>query len=170
MAGKRRLAWAGIAGALLLATPLARAAEDEAVLVLEPGAGALEGGEAPRRGPSLGAAAWWGLDDLLWLTVSGRGGAWLASGGEPASAYGEGFLGLAAALDVVRTVPFAELAVGAIAARGEFAPTVRLGIGADHFLSRTVSLGLVLRVAPVPAELGDVHLAAAVRLGWRLEL
>lgn len=162
------------ASALLLVATLwgatGHAAEEELILAVEPGWGLLSGAEDHH---ALGgnATAWLGLTDTLWLELS-AGGLRIFGDGVADRALVETYAGLVAALDVLRAIPFFEAALGAtFTGGGGIAPGLRFGLGADYLVSRSVSVGLVLRYTTLEDELAeDGLLSANLRLGLRLEL
>jgi hypothetical protein len=83
----------------------------------------------------------------------------------------EGHGGIAIALDVLRTIPFAEIAIGAVANSDALEPSVRLSAGGDYLVTRSLSLGIVARYRPLSEALGgDGLLTVALRIAWRIEL
>ena len=157
-------------GIALFAPSSAQAAEDELVLALEPGYALITGDGTTRHGGFGGVSAWLGINDELWLSAGGGGGAVRSDGDRGSVSFAEVFGGVTAALDVFRTIPFFEAQLGLVTDTETLSPTVRLGLGADHFVSRTVSVGLVARVRPIHQDLGGALFTATARLAVRLEL
>jgi hypothetical protein len=160
---------ASLAGALFLLPVAAGAAEDELVVAAELGHAALFGRGEPQQGLGGHVTAWLGLNDHLWALGS------LGLAGFPAlearPLLQEGFVGVVAALDVLRAIPFAEAAMGVTGAGSLFRPSLRFGLGLDYLFARTVSLGAVVRYRPLFEErLGGGSLSAELRLGLRIEL
>lgn len=156
--------------ALVLLAPAARAAEGELVLAFEPGYALLSGEATAQHGGSGAGSAWIGLSDELWLAFGGGAGYVGADDPIGARRYGEAFGGIVAALDVFRTIPFLEAQIGMVTSSDVLSPTVRIGLGADYFVSRTLSVGLVARVRPVREDIGGTLLTASLRLAWRIAL
>lgn len=156
-----------VALATLAATP-ARAAPDEMILALEGGYGLLTRGDARPSGAGGHGTAWVGLTDTFWL--AGSGGVTGFPGLEDRAVLWEAFGGLAAALDIFRAVPFAEAMIGVVGAGDVLSPSVRLGLGLDYLVTRTLSVGAVARWRPLSDELGGHLVTAQVRLALRLDL
>jgi hypothetical protein len=161
----------GLAAASILVARPVHAAEDELVLAIEAGGGLLTGGEKTAVAIGGDVGFWLGLSETLWL--SGTVGGFRAVGDAP----GERTLfelggGIVAALDVLRIIPFVEASIiGVVGGGGDVSPGARAGIGADYFLNRTTSIGLVVRYRTLSSDLEHDGLASAqLRLGWRLEL
>lgn len=151
----------------------ALAAEGEAVLSASAGHGLLFEGDRPLvHVPGAEATAWIGLTDSVWLAAS-SGAAWRIGrqdGERFARAMGTAEAGIVVALDVFRTLPFLELMGGASLARS-VEPTFRVGLGVDYFVSRTLSVGAVLRFRPLWDDVGRTSLfTASLRLATRIEL
>lgn len=147
------------------------AAPDELVLSLEPELGLLSADEQPSRvGVGGAVSAWLGLTDALWLSAGIGGSRHAGTEGLPSLTLAEGFLGLVAALDVFRAIPFLEGGLGLVVGP-EFAPSARLGAGLDYLLTPNLGLGAVLRYRPLTDDLGaNSRLSASIRLSWRFEL
>lgn len=155
--------------ALLFAAP-AYAAEDELVLALEPGWALLASDPVEQHGGGSDVSAWLGINDELWLSVSGGAATVGASEARGSAILYEAFGGLVAALDVFQTIPFVEAQLGFVATKDALSPTVRFGVGADYFIARTVTIGAVVRVRPVDEAIGGTFVTAGLRLALRLEL
>jgi hypothetical protein len=147
----------------------ARAAEDEVVLALEPSYGILSG-DATNHGVGGHGTAWLGITETFWLSGSGGGYVFFESGGNQRLLY-EALGGLVVALDVLRTIPFAEAMIGVVGSRGALVPTFRAGLGADYLLSKRTSVGVVVRYRPLGDKIAsDGLLTAELRLALRFEL
>ena len=154
----------------------ALAGEDEAVISLEGGYGYLTEAEplAPLHGGGGGLTAALGISDALWLGGSVGLSVHPSADDRPGVRLIEGFAGLVAALDVLRTIPFVEVMLGGVFGQqdsgSKLSPTVRLGAGADYLVTPALSLGAVFRWRPVSDELGGQLLTVSIRIGWRIEL
>ncbi len=153
----------------LFAAP-AHAADGELVLALEPGWALLASDPVEQHGGGGGLSAWLGINDELWLTASAGASAVASSEARASAILYEGFAGLTAALDVFQTIPFVEAQLGLVGTKDALSPTVRFGVGADYFITRTMTVGAVVRVRPVDEAIGGTFVSAAARLALRLEL
>lgn len=152
--------------ALALAFPsLGVAAEGEAVVAAEPGLAILSAPESTDHAFAASASVWLGLTDAVWA-AAGLG--FSGPGGEAKTVEAVG--GLIVALDVLRIIPFGELMAGILTHGDQSTALVRLGFGADYFLTDRLSLGAVARYRPLPSEIGDGLLTVEGRLAFRLEL
>lgn len=152
--------------AFLVGVPgLARGAEGEAVVAVEPGWAIQSAPERTDHSFGAGASVWLGLTDSVWAAASVG---FTGPGGDFRSVEACG--GLVLALDVLRIIPFLEAQAGLLASGEEATALVRLGFGADYFLTERLSLGAVARYRPLPTELGDGLLTVEGRLAFRLEL
>ncbi len=157
-----------LTAALLLSAPApALADEGEWVLALEPDFGAFTGAIDGGRGTAIGfggqAAFWLGLTTATWLFVDG--GAHQALSGGPL--IGETAGGVVVALDVLRTIPFAEIGLGADIRGERVEPVLRLGLGADFLVNKSFSIGLVGRYRPVFGSDGESWYTLSLRIGLR---
>ena len=143
----------------------AQADSGEWALILEPAIGLYRptGGDA-QLGAGGDVAAWLGLTTAASLFVS-VGGAWVSDG----PPIGEALGGVALALDVLRTIPFLEVGLGAALVDTEVVPALRLGLGADYLLSPRLSIGGVARYRPAFGRGEEDWLTFSLRLGWRGE-
>lgn len=118
-------------------------------------------GERARAGVLGGATAWYGLGEFVWATGSVQSG-WVEA---PAQALVEAQVGVVAALDVVRWVPYGELTVGVTgrADAVDIVPAPRLGLGVDFLLDPTWAVGAVVRGRPL-FDRGPEDFAATVQL------
>lgn len=166
----RRHAPAILAVLTVSAPAIAGAAEDELVIAVEPGYAGVTAEDTDQHGFGGAGSVWLGLSDELWL--AGSVGAGHARGGEmkDPTTFFEVFGGLTVALDVFRTIPFLEAQIGMVATDDSLSPTFRVGLGADYFVTRTISLGLVGRIRPTDDAIGGSVLTVAGRLAIRLEL
>lgn len=152
--------------AFLLAVPsLASGAEGEVVVAAEPGWAIQSAPARTDHNFGAGASLWMGLTDSVWAAASLG---FTGPGGDFRSVEACG--GLVLALDVLRIIPFLEAQAGLLASGEETTALVRLGFGADYFLTERLSLGAVARYRPLPSELGDGLLTVQGRLAFRLEL
>jgi hypothetical protein len=152
------------------ATPVF-AAEDEVVVALEPSYGLLAGiGDAGTSDHGAGGhgVMWLGISETLWLQATG-GGYIFDESGTRRLLY-EALGGVVAALDVLRTIPFAEASIGVVGSRGVVAPTFRAGVGADYLVSKNTSIGIAIRYRPVSNIASDGLITVDLRLGLRFEL
>ncbi|MEQ8274303.1 MAG: hypothetical protein RMA76_44390 [Deltaproteobacteria bacterium] len=163
----RRLALALL---LTLVSATANAAEDELVLAVEPGWALLTTDPVEQHGGGGGLSAWLGLNDELWLALSAGASAVPARDPLPSAVLYEAFGGIVAALDVFSTIPFLEAQAGFVATKDAVSPTIRFGVGADYFITRTITVGAVVRVRPVDEAIGGTLVSAGARLALRLEL
>lgn len=143
------------------------AAEDEIIAAAEAGYTGLDGVESFEHGFGAGISAWVGTDSAFWL--AGAAAIQVRPGAEKDPVNFELLGGLVYAFDVFATVPFIEAQGGFLTGTGGLQPTVRLGIGFDHLVTRTVSIGFVARYRPVAEPLGNALITAHVRLAVRLE-
>jgi hypothetical protein len=144
-------------------------AEHEVVLALEPGYGLLAG-DGAENGIGGSASAWVGISEMFWISATGGEVTFFPKAGGTRFVYEVGG-GLVAAFDVLRTIPFAEAQIVAVASRGALVPTFRAGIGADYLLNKAISVGGVIRYRPLTSEIAaDGILSVFFRLGLRLEL
>src|SRR5262249_22117730 len=97
--------------ALAVAAP-ARAGEDEGVIALEPTYGLL----GLDSGLGVGASSWVGVSETFWISASGGGDLLFAKAGR--RGLYEVFGGVVAALDVLRTIPFAQVEAGVVGTGG----------------------------------------------------
>ncbi|MFO0725051.1 MAG: hypothetical protein U1E65_14825 [Myxococcota bacterium] len=164
MGTERRQAWGWAAAACLWAIAMpAHADEGEWVLALEPDFGAFSDVDGTRIGFGGQASLWLGLTTATWLFVDG--GAHRALDGGPT--IGETVGGVVVALDVLRTIPFAELGLGADVLPGRVEPVLRLGIGADFLVTPRFSVGVVGRYRPVFGAGGESWYTLSLRIGLR---
>lgn len=164
----------GLASAALVLSPsllsegVAAAGEDELVLALEPAYAVLTR-DGSTHGGGAEASVWIGLTEALWLTASG-GILGFDRGQDLPDLLYEGAGGIVAALDVLRTIPFVEAAVAALASEDAIVPSVRVGLGADYLVSPALSIGAVIRYRPLADELrSDSLFTLHLRVSWRLE-
>jgi hypothetical protein len=151
---------------LLFAIPsLAWGAEGEAVVAVEPGWAIQSAPERTEHTFAAGASLWLGLTDSVWAAASLG---FTGPGGDFRSVEACG--GLVLALDVLRVIPFLEAQAGLLASGEQTTALVRLGFGADYFLTERLSVGAVARYRPLPSELGDGLVTVEARLAFRLEL
>jgi hypothetical protein len=154
--------------ALLVIAGLAGSAEagvGEAQLALGGGAGAAF--EPTPSGVAAGAAdAWIGLGALPWLALS-VGAAAPTDAAQPSTSV---LAGGALALDVLRWVPWLEALAGVSVDADGLAPAARVGLGVDHVLDLTWSVGLFARADLGPARLGGPRVTGGLRLAFRLEI
>jgi hypothetical protein len=144
------------------------AGEDEVVLALEPSYGLLSGDKA-EHGAGGHASAWVGISETLWLAGSGGALAFFEDGHE--RLVYEALGGIVAALDVLRTIPFAEALIGVVATKDALVPTFRAGVGADYLFSKQASIGVAIRYRPLTEAIAsDGLLTVQLRFGLRLEL
>lgn len=157
----------------LRALPTAHAAEQEAVIALAAGAGALAGASGGAAGVG-GVDLWIGLDDWLWLDFGAQVG-----GAEVGAAWGGLSIGLAAALDVLAWVPWIEGRVAVLGdPRPELRPGFEVGVGVDRLLGERWWLGafgrftLSTEVSDGPSEAarGGASIVGGIRLALRWEL
>jgi hypothetical protein len=147
----------------------ALAGEDEVVLAIEPAYGLLAGDQT-EHAVGGSASAWFGLTETVWIAASAGELTSFPAGGGTRLVYEAGG-GLVAALDVLRTIPFAEASIAVVGTRGTLVPTLRAGIGADYLLSKHVSIGGVVRYRPLSSQFAsDGILSVSFRLGFRFEL
>jgi hypothetical protein len=147
----------------------ARADKDELTVAIEPGYATVTDPSGARlHGGGGTATLLYGLDNVAWLTASAGAFGFAPSG----KVLIEGFGGVTAAFDVLRVVPFAELALGVTArSGGTVEPALRLGLGADYLLSPRFSLGLVARWHPLFGGSAVESLwTAGFRIGIHAEL
>jgi hypothetical protein len=158
------------------AEPAAEAAEDELVLGVEPAYAYLSGPPEGLHGGGGDVTLSYGLTDSIWLSASAGASRQAKHGMRPALTLFEAFGGVTVALDVLRTIPFVEALIGVVLgdpsgdAASALSPTIRIGVGADYLLTRSVSLGGVVRWRPVTDALGGSEVSAHLRLGLRFEL
>ncbi|MCC7385455.1 MAG: hypothetical protein IT384_26635 [Deltaproteobacteria bacterium] len=155
----------GVLPAALLPSA-AVADDDEWLLALEPGLGLFSAADpavALRAGLGGEASLWLGVDEAAWIFLSG--GAEQSLGDGPA--IGEAAAGLALAIDVLRTIPFLEVAGGLGWHSGDLAPLLRLGLGADYLLSPSFSVGGVVRYRPFYGVEGESWLTFHLRFSYR---
>lgn len=158
-----------LAAAAVAAGGTAEAAEDEVVIALEPTYGLLAGGPVAS-GVGAGASAWVGVTDTFWLSASGAGTEHFGAGGARRGLY-EVFGGLVAALDVLRTIPFAEVDAGIVGTGRNAVLTVRGGLGADYLWTPALSIGGVIRYRPLSSPVSsDGLLTIQARLALRFDL
>ena len=168
----RSVASVALAAGLLLGLVVglgapADAAEDELIMAVEPSYALLDRDDQLGHGAGLAFAAWIGTESPFWLAVS-AGFTGHVETDDPLT--GELLLGITYALDVFATIPFLEAQGGLITGRGGAQPTARFGLGVDHLITRTVSLGVVARYRPTAEPLGNALITAHIRLAVRLEL
>ena len=148
----------------------ALADEGELILAIEPGWALLAHESKNRHGVGAGASAWYGVSETLWLAAGTGAHYTFLEKGERAL-YGEALGGVALALDVLRTIPFGEAMIGVVANENAFAPSVRISLGADYLVTKSLSLGVVFRYRPLQESLGgDGFFTISLRLGCRLDL
>jgi len=151
---------------LLFAIPsLAWGAEGEAVVAVEPGWAIQSAPERTEHTFAAGASLWLGLTDSVWAAASLG---FTGPGGDFRSVEACG--GLVLALDVLRVIPFLEAQAGLLASGEQTTALVRLGFGADYFLTERLSVGAVARYRPLPSGRGDGLVTVEARLAFRLEL
>jgi len=135
------------------------------------------------RHPSGGGAALeatYGLTDWLSLRATALATVHAApkdeDAGLPSGALtvGGGFVGVRYVFDVLRVVPFADIGIGALVARGaghgiRFDLGVDVGLGVDYLYSRRVTFGLAVRYHAFATDMGTlpVYLTVGPRVGLR---
>ena len=166
---RTRLALSLLALSTSLTTP-ALAGVDELLVRAEAGYGTLLRGDGGRSGASASATAWWGLTERVWL--SGGAGAVLGPSRDtsPALQAFEGRLGLVAAFDVLRVVPYVEAGVSLVVIDRHLSPGFVFGIGADYWIDHDIGIGIGARVSPLEARAGDALLTAGLRAVLRFDL
>jgi hypothetical protein len=116
-----------------------------------------------------------GLNDS-WAARLGVQTAWYpADGATPAAHITAQSAGLTWAADVLQWVPFADLGIAVADIRGGGLATSwrlggQLGIGADYFLSRHLTVSLLARVEYFPLRLAGGHDAHPIQTGLVLYL
>lgn len=157
-----------IALGLTLAAP-AEAAPDELLLAIEPAYERLSQKPESQNGVGGTATAWIGLTDSLWLTFSGGAVHMLdTSADDETLTRWEAFGGITAAFDVFRVVPSLELLAGVVGAKSDVHPTIRIGGAVDYLLTPEWSLGVALRLRPLPEEdIATAATTAQLRIGYR---
>ncbi|MBK8013637.1 MAG: hypothetical protein IPK13_20075 [Deltaproteobacteria bacterium] len=170
--GRFWVAWV-LTGLMFGGTVPARAADGEWVLGASAGHSVLIRGDSRLvHAPTAETAAWLGLTDALWLAASSSAAWRLGSLGDDRAARTMGTLeaGIVVALDVFRTMPFLEL-MGGASLGTSVEPTFRVGLGAEYFVSRTISLGGVLRFRPIWEDNGRASmLTGSIRVSTRFEI
>lgn len=148
---------------------VARAGEDEWQFDLAVGGAANTTDESARWGPSLGAAAQWGLTDA-WAVRA----AW-DHRLRPGSSAALLAAGITYTVDVLRWLPFAELGVATLlepqGGQWHMSAGPQVAVGADYLLDRRYSVGAVAKYSylPIVATGPTPHVAIfAVRLSYRL--
>ncbi|MBI2376307.1 MAG: hypothetical protein HYV07_20095 [Deltaproteobacteria bacterium] len=137
------------------------ASPGELILTAEAGAASMDSGEHVGLGAE--AALAYGAVEAVSFFVFGGGHVVIDA--DPILTFGGG---VQLALDVLRTVPFFEATFHANARSGELSPGVRIGLGADYFLTPEVSIGLAVRYAPWSDF--DELISGRARLSFHLEL
>jgi hypothetical protein len=108
-----------------------------------------------------------GFTDVVWLRVTGGGGAYYD---DDFSYSGHATVGLTYSFDVLKYVPYANLGIGGIVLGGGGVETdvhalVELGLGVDILHSRTFSYGVQLRFESFLQETS--FFTGGVRATWR---
>lgn len=165
--GVQQAIWAGIVAVLVACPSGAAAAPKEWRLALDAGPLLLAGGPQTQPGATFGLTAWYGLSEVAWLEGSVQTG--FAT--EPEGGVLDAQLGVVAAFDVLRWVPFGELTVGVSGRTEALVPAPRLGLGIEYLLDPTWSLGAVARGQPLIAQdyaalALSLHLQVAARFGF----
>ena len=152
-------------------------------LALGQGEASLSGGLGPalafqgqiRPGAQADVRLLRGLNDS-WAARLGLQTAWYpASNSTPSAHVTAQALGLTWAADVLNLVPFADLGILAADVRGGgMTPSWRLGgqlgLGADYFLSRHLTMSLLARVDYLPLRLAGGHNAHPTQISLALHL
>ncbi len=146
---------------LLLISGVAKAAPGELLAVAELGAASVDLGDHVAVGGELSVG--YGL--LEGITLFAYGGVFPVISSELMLTSGGG---LTVAIDVLRTVPFVEVAGGVALRGGRTSGTFRAGLGADYFVTPELCVGLILRYHPISSE-GEL-LSGHARLSYRIEL